>query len=208
MADSLPFEEDENLGSDGNGGSDMSVVFVSTQQTVDLRVDEIDDERTPEGMACMGVFFHDRLIARSIVPPEALEQLEAQEIFSDPVRLGLAAVEEDPGLQCRLFALLPASRFQEQETQDEEPWAASVPRFEDILEDEEDEDEEDEDEEDEGDLESGEAIVPLLLGHVVRFGRDRRHPDSLAEEAADVLRAILSEDRPLTNIVDKLLEDL
>lgn len=203
MADSLPFEEDENLGSDGNGGSDMSVVFVSTQQTVDLRVDQIDDERTPEGMACMGVFFHDRLIARSIVPPEAIQQLEAQDIFADPVRLGLAAVEEDPGLQCRLFALLPASRFQEQEIQEDEPWAASVPRFEDIL-----EDEDEEDEEDEGDLESGEAIVPLLLGHVVRFGRDRRHPDSLAEEAADVLRAILSEDRPLTNIVDKLLEDL
>ena len=52
------------------------------------------------------------------------------------------------------------------------------------------------------------AVVPLLLGHVVRFGRDRKHPDSLAEEAADVLRAILSEDRPLTNIVDKIIEDL
>ena len=66
----------------------------------------------------------------------------------------------------------------------------------------------DDDEADEDEEMDGEAIVPLLLGHVVRFGRDRKHPDSLAEEAADVLRAILSEDRPLTNIVDKIIEEL
>ncbi len=198
------FEDDENLESGGNGDAQTSVAFVSTQHTVVLRVDEIEDDRTPEDMVCMGVYFQDRLIARSIVPPEALQQLEIQDVFSAPVRLGLAAVEEDPGLQCRLFALLPAAKFQEQgqeqESEQEEPWAASVPRFEDVLQNNADDDDDDEMDE--------EAIVPLLLGHVVRFGRDRKHPDSLAEEAADILLAILSEDRPLTNIVDKLLEDL
>ena len=53
-----------------------------------------------------------------------------------------------------------------------------------------------------------EEVVPLLLGHIVRFSRDRRHPDDLAAEAADVLRAVLSDDRPLTNVIDKILEDL
>lgn len=202
-----PFEDEEHSESDGNGGPHAQVAFVSTQQTVPLQVDEVEDDRTPEGMVCMGVYFRERLIARSIVLPEALEQLEAQDVFSDPVRLGLAAIEEDPGLQCRLFALLPASRFQdleqeqEREQEPEEPWAASVPRFEDVMQ----ANEREEGEEDEiGD----DAIVPILLGHVVRFGRDRKHPDSLAEEAADVLRAILSDDKPLTSIVDKLLEDL
>jgi len=130
------YEDDEYLGSGGNGGAESTVAFVSTQQTVELSVDEIEDDRTPEGMVCMGVFFQARLIARSIVPPEALEQLEAQQVFASPVRLGLAAVEEEPGLQCRLFALLPASRFQEQEPEQEaaEPWAASVPRCEEVLE--------------------------------------------------------------------------
>ena len=205
MSDLPSFEEDEGFEPGGNGDSQTSVVFVSTQQSVALRVDEIEDDRTPDDMVCMGVFFQDRLIARSIVPPEALDQIEDQEVFSGPVRLGLAAVEEDPGLQCRLFALLPVSRFQEHmqepEREPEEPWAASVPRFEDQLKD---------DQTSEFDDESGDedAVVPLLLGHVVRFGRDRKHPDSLAEEAADVLRAILSDDRPLTNIVDKILEDL
>jgi hypothetical protein len=203
MEGSPPYEEDDELGLGGNGDAQTSVAFVSTQQTVNLHVDEIDDDRTPGDMVCMGVFFQDRLIARSIVPPEALHQLEAQDVFADPVRLGLAAVEEDPGLQCRLFALLPAARFHEpeREREPEEPWAASVPRFEDVMREADDDDEVDEEMD-------GEAIVPLLLGHVVRFGRDRKHPDSLAEEAADVLRAILSEDRPLTNIVDKILEDL
>ncbi len=205
MSELTPFEDEEEFDPGGNGGSQASVVFVSTQQTVALSVDEIEDDRTPDGMVCMGVFFQERLIARSIVPPDALDQIEEQDVFFGPVRLGLAAVEEDPGLQCRLFALLPASRFheheQETERESDEPWAASVPRFEDVMRDEEEA-------EFDMDDENGDAVVPLLLGHVVRFVRDRRHPDSLAEEAADVLRAILSDDRPLTNIVDKIIEDL
>jgi hypothetical protein len=205
MVELPPYHDDDEFEPGGNGGSQTSVVFVSTQQTVELSVDEIDDDRTPDGMVCMGVFFQDRLIARSIVPPEALDQIEDQEVFSGPVRLGLAAVEEDPGLQCRLFALLPASRFhehsQEPGGEPDEPWAASVPRFEDLMQNDQEIDMDD-------DEENEDAVVPLLLGHVVRFGRDRRHPDSLAEEAADVLRAILADDRPLTNIVDKIIEDL
>jgi hypothetical protein len=189
-----PEEDNEIDGPDGNGGHSTPVAFVSTQQSIQLRVDEVNDDRTPDGMVCMGTYFRKRLIARSIVPPEALSELETQDVFSAPVRLGLAAVEEDPGLQCRLYALLPASQFQEEE-ESREPWMASVPQFEDSYRDGS-EGEEDED------------IVPLLLGHIVRFSRDRRHPEDLAAEAADVLRAILSDERPLTNVIDKILEDL
>ena len=172
------------------------VAFVSTQQSVPLEITEVDDDRTPEGMVCMGTFFNERLIARSIIPPEALDEVESHDLLSDPVRLGLAAFEDDPGLQCRLYALLPASQLMEdQAEEEEEPWAASVPRFEDVMEQSESDERE-------------EAIVPLLLGHIVRFARDRKHPDDLAAEAADILRAILSEDRPLTDVVDKILEDL
>jgi len=205
MSELPPFKDDEEPEPGGNGDAQASVVFVSTQQSVALHVEDIEDDRTPDDMVCMGVFFQDRLIARSIVPPEAFDQIEDQQVFSGPVRLGLAAVEEDPGLQCRLFALLPVSRFQEHmqehEQGPEEPWAASVPRFEDLMQEQQEPDFDDQPVDED-------AVVPILLGHVVRFGRDRRHPDSLAEEAADVLRAILSDDRPLTNIVDKLLEDL
>ena len=189
-----PDEENELPGPGGNGGPTTPVAFVSTQQSIQLNVNEVDDDRTPEGMVCMGTFFRKRLIARSIVAPEALTELMNQNIFSGPVRLGLAAVEQDPGLQCRLYALLPPAQFQDDD-EPEEPWMASVPRFEDqgYV-----------DENDDGE----EEVMPLLLGHIVRFSRDRRHPEDLAAEAADVLRAVLSDDRPLTNVIDKILEDL
>lgn len=175
------------------GAPEVPIAFVSTQQTIPLRVAEVDDHRTPDGMRCMGTYFKGRLIARSVVPPEALGELESHEVFASPVRLGLAAVEQSPGLQCRLFALLPASHFEEDEPR--EPWLDSVPRFEDTVPETDDDEEE-------------EIIIPILLGHIVRFKQDRKHPEDLASEAADVLRAILSEERPLKNVVDKLLEDL
>ncbi|KPJ91369.1 MAG: hypothetical protein AMS18_08825 [Gemmatimonas sp. SG8_17] len=189
-----PDEEQEYPEPQDEGQSPLPVAFVSTQQSIPLQVDEVADERTPEGMVCMGTFFNERLIARSIISPEALAEIEHQDVFAVPVRLGLAAVENEPGLQCRLYALLPATQFLEKEDEPEEPWLASVPRFEDVTKQEEKAEEE--------------AIVPLLLGHIVRFQRDRRHPDNLAAEAADILRAILSEERPLTDVIDKILEEL
>ncbi len=170
------------------------VAFVATQDPVPLRVAEILDRRTPDGMICMGTFLEEQAqpIARSAVPDDMLSELEASGAFGDPVRLALAAVEEKPGLQCRLFALLPAEHFREAESEPEEPWAASVPRFED----------------DEREKIPENAVVPLLLGHIVRFQRDRKHPDDLALEAEDVLQTIISKDSPTSEVVDKLLQDL
>ncbi len=172
--------------------SETPVAFVSTQEPVNLRVSRVEDDRMPEGMICMGTFFDDRLIARSAVTPEALAELTDRNVFQTPVRLALAAVEEEPGLQCRLFALLPLEQLQAAQEDPDEPWAASVPRYEDAVEEPEDED----------------AVASILLGHIVRFEKDRKHASDLAAEAADVLRTILSDDHPLTDVVDKLLDDL
>ena len=174
---------------------DAAMAFVTTQNPVSVRVAEIDDSRIPEGMICMGTFLKSdkKPIARSAVPPDVLSDLEARDAFANPVRLALAAVEEEPGLQCRLFALLPAEYFQEPESEEPpEPWAASVPKFEDLERQELPKD----------------AVVPLLLGHIVRFERDRKHPDNLAMEAGDVLQSIVSKESATTEVVDKLLEDL
>lgn len=187
----------------GEEGPSTPVALVSTVDPVAIQVGEVDDERIPDGMVCMGAFLAGRLIARSIVPPEMLADLSHRNVFQEPVRIALAAVERDPGLQCRLFALLPADQVEE-EDEDEEPWAASVPKFEDVVAEQEEE-EEDEDEEAQ---EEEERVYPLLLGNIVRFNRDRKHPDDLAAEAADVLQTIIADDRPLSNIVDKLLDDL
>lgn len=186
---------DSPLDPDADDDANASVALVSTLEPLTVRVAEIPDDRIPDGMACMGAFLNGRLIARSAVPPEMILDLTDRDVFSVPVRIALAAVEQDPGLQCRLFALLPATSFEEQEEQ--EPWAASVPSFEAGQEvDGEDQDEEED------------AVVPLLLGHIVRFTRDRKHPDDLAAEAADILHTILVDETPMGNVVDKILEDL
>ena len=189
-------DEPEYNSPDSEGQTpDAAVAFVVTQGPVPVRVAEIADSRIPEGMICMGTFLksHRKPIARSAVPPNMLSDLKARDAFADPVRLALAAVEEKPGLQCRLFALLPAEYFQEPESEEpEEPWAASVPKFEDRERQELPEN----------------AVVPLLLGHIVRFERDRKHHDNLAMEAGDVLQSLISKESATTEVVDKLLEDL
>ena len=83
------------------------------------------------------------------------------------------------------------------ESEDEpEPWAASVPGagFESATDGEPD----------------GEGIERLegmlFLGQIVRFDRDRVHPDNLGLEAADVLRRLV--EGRTSEVVDRALDDL
>jgi hypothetical protein len=158
-------------------------------------VARLDDERTPEGMVCLGTRVEGRLIARCVVPKEMAEMLEERRILRDPVPLALAVKEAAPGLQCRLFAVvdLPADALAEEE-EPEAPWASSVPssHFDTLS---------------HSDDEPGESQrVAVLLGHVVRFEKDRRHRGNLPLEAADVLAALVA--GRASDVVDKVLEDL
>ena len=176
------------------------VVFVSTAVPVQISVVPLDDERAPEGSA-LGSYIGARLVARCAMPREAIEHLIELDLFNEPVPLALLAVEEEPGLQCRLFALVPAERIADGE-HDAEPWRASVPSFEDSLAEDDEDDEEDDgdltaagglegaaDEEGEDDDES--TVASILLGHIVRFDRDRKFADDLTAEAVDVLQKIV-----------------
>jgi len=176
--------------------------MVTTSSAVDITVREVLDERTPDDAVCLGTFFEGRLIARCIVPPEALAAVEDHALFAKPVHLGLLGFEEPPGLQCRLLAfvdstLLPPDMDEEDEEDEEEPWRASVPRP---------------DFESAGDggpsmaMGEPEGTVPILLGHIVRMSKDRKHPDDLAGEATDVLATILT--GSVSEVVDRVLEDL
>jgi hypothetical protein len=181
-------EEGEGEGDeDGGEGSARPAVFVTTAQPVPVRVDRLDDERAPEGTA-LGAFIGDRLIARSAMDAESIDRLLSLGLFDEPVPLGLFAYEEEPGLQCRLFALVRSDALREAAHEDE-PWKASVPSF---------EDREDED---------GPSMETILLGHIVRFETDRKHPDDLAAEAVDILQKILS-GGPLSDANQKAIDDL
>lgn len=205
------------------------VALAATDRPLPLRLATIEDERAPDGMACIGSFLGPKLVARCVVPPDAAAFLLERGLFAQPVRLALAAREEAPGLQCQLFALvdLPGDFFDtpDEEEESASPWADSVPgtaydramqegpahptRGGDGAEDGQDaEDAEDEeDEEDEEEDEPGqERQAAVFLGQIIRFDHDRKHPDDLALETMDVLRTIVQGD--VSEVVDKVLEDL
>ncbi|MDF1502437.1 hypothetical protein [Roseisolibacter sp. H3M3-2] len=186
-------EDDESEDDEDEDGPQRPAVFITTAQPVAIRVDRLDDERAPEG-SVLGAFIGDRLVARSAMDPEAIDRLLGLGLFQQPVPLGLFAYEEEPGLQCRLFALIPSGTLSEAAHADE-PWKASVPSYEDSLKDADEE---------EGD---GPQLETVLLGHIVRFAADRKHPDDLAAEAVDVLHKILT-GGTLSDASSRAIDDL
>jgi hypothetical protein len=171
----------------------IPAAIAATEEPVQLDVALIDDERVPSEMVCMGTFRNGRLVARAVLSPEAWAQIEEHGFFEKPLQVVLVARLAPPGLQCQLFAMVPLAEDEVEET--EEPWAASVPSsaYEAALEGEADE-------------EDDPQVAPIPLGNVVRFERDRVHPESLPLETADVLRKIIEGDA--SEVVDRALSDL
>ncbi|MCZ8203840.1 hypothetical protein [Gemmatimonas sp.] len=181
-------------------------VFVTTREPVSVSIAQLDDPRAPESSA-LAAYIDGRMVARSAMPAEAIARLVELRLFDEPVPLGLFAYEEAPGLQCRLFALVPRSLL-EADVHNAEPWKESVPSYEASLgggAGDDDEDDEEDDEDEEGEETPFETI---LLGHIVRFARDRRHPDDLAAEAVDILQRIIHGAESLEDADRKAIDDL
>jgi hypothetical protein len=181
-------------------GSDSAMTpaaIAATDRPVQLSVQLVQDERVPDGMVCMGSFRNGRLIARSAMPPEAWEQIREYHIFDEPVQVVLVARTAPPGLQCQLYAMVPLPDMDEEP---DEPWAASVPgsTYEASLVEDEDADE--------GEDADDPQVAPIPLGNIVRYARDRIHPESLPLEAVDVLRKIV--DGETSELIDRALSDL
>jgi hypothetical protein len=181
----------------GPNGAPTPAAIAATESPVQLTVALVEDERVPDGMVCMGSYRNGRLVARSVMPPEAWAQIDEYGIFDEPVQVVLVARAAPPGVQCQLYAMVPLP--EETDDEPEEPWATSVPgsSYEASLEEGEDEEAEDEDEP---------RVAPIPLGHIVRYERDRVHPESLPMEAVDLLRKII--DGKTAEVVDRALADL
>jgi hypothetical protein len=177
-----PDDRPESTELPASGDTPSPAAIAATEQPVQIAVGLVNDERIPEGMVCMGSYRNGRLVARSVLPPEAWSQIQAYGIFDEPVQIVLVARHAPPGLQCQLYAMVPLP--DDDEDEDEEPWSASVPgsSYESVVE------AGDEDEDDESDDEDEPAVAPIPLGNIVRYERDRVHPESLPLEAVDVLR--------------------
>ena len=175
------------------GESPSPAAIAATERPVQITVGLLEDERIPEGMVCMGSYRNGRLVARAVLPPEAWGQIHEYGIFDEPVQIVLVARAAPPGLQCQLYAMVP---LPDEEDQEDEPWSASVPgsSYESVVEGEEEEPDDDP------------AVAPIPLGSIVRYDRDRVHPESLPLEAVDVLRRII--DGETSEVVDRALADL
>lgn len=207
--DESPDESPEEEDSEGEGAEAEArpAVFVTTREPVTLIVSRLDDPRAPESSA-LAAYIDGRMVARSAMPPEAIARLLELRLFEEPVPLGLFAYEDAPGLQCRLFALVPRTAL-EGDTHDSEPWKESVPSYEAsrAMDDDDDDDDEDDDDEEEMDEDST-PFETILLGHIVRFEKDRRHPDDLAAEAVDILQRIIHGAESLEDADRKAIDDL
>lgn len=167
--------------------------IAATEEPVQLEVGLVVDERIPTGMICMGTYRNGRLVARAVLTPEAWAQIEEHGFFDEPVQVILVARLAPPGLQCQLFAMVPIP--EEGSEEPEEPWAASVPSssYETSL-------------ESEAAAEEDPEVAPIPLGNIVRYDRDRVHPESLPLETADVLKKII--EGGASEVIDRALADL
>ena len=166
--------------------------IAATAEPVQLKVALIEDERVPSEMVCMGTFRNGRLVARTVMTPEAWGQIQENDYFQQPLQVVLVGRIAPPGLQCQLFAMVP---FPEDDSDAEEPWSASVPSssYESSL-------------EPEATPEDDPRVAPVPLGNIVRYQRDRVHPDSLPLETADILKKIIEGDA--SEVIDRALADL
>ncbi len=208
------FDDDADEGPEGaepfdgetGGDDDRPAVFVTTTTAIPITVQRMEDERAPEGV-CLGAFIGERLVARCAMPSEAIEHLLKLDLFAEPVPLGLFAYEEEPGLQCRLFALVPHEKLKDADSADE-PWKESVPSYEQSRATDDRDGELFGDADEDGERERRETV---LLGHIVRFESDRKHNDDLAAEAVDILQKIIVGgplDEADTKAIDDLLDSL
>src|SRR5918993_5968595 len=103
----------------------VPAAIAATEEPIQLRVALIQDDRVPAEMVCMGTYRNDRLVARSVITPEAWAQIEEHGFFDQPLQVVLVARVAPPGLQCQLFAMVPLP--DEEAEEPDEPWSASVP---------------------------------------------------------------------------------
>src|SRR5713101_2923844 len=91
----------------GGDAAPGPTAIAATEEPIQLSVTLLEDERVPEGMVCMGTYRNGRLVARSVMTPEAWTQIEEHRFFDDPLQVVLVARVAPPGIQCQLFAMVP-----------------------------------------------------------------------------------------------------
>ncbi len=172
-----------------------SLIIVTHPEPVVLDARPIDHDAVPDGAIGVGYYYHDALIARSVVAPESMDAIHS--ILSAPVNLALAAtVDEQGNIDGRVCLVLPVGRLPHEQDEEDEPWKASVPPPPPEVEQGYGDDATD----------AAPRVVLLPIGNVVRSARDRNHPDDPAGDAREMLGNLLN--GRAQDAVAKAIDDL
>ena len=151
------------------------------------------------------------LLAVNAYPAPLVDAFLATDAFGEPVIVVGAAWEEEGGVRGELSVLLPARAMKDmQETisppenahDEREPWADSAPHSGSSYDDAVDGTDDDHDADDS----QSEPHVPLVIGAIIRFPENRKHPGDFALEVDDLMRAIL--DGRAMDASEKRIENL
>ncbi len=123
------------------------------------------------------------VLAQGSLPEALFEAVQQIGLFNHPVPLLLTAQDDDGGIRAILAAVVPVKEMERAERASraaDEPWLASVEPEPDVS-------------SFSADAEPEEVPhVPFALGVILRFPEDRKHPESIDDEALDLLATLLS----------------
>ena len=187
----FPSDADEPTGDD-----ETPMARVVTAHPVRLRLVAVEDDRAPAGSVVfrtLGVFEgalptddvpdDAPVLAQGSLPEATFAALSSANVFAEPHPLLLAVRDDAGGLAGVLFALVPQptlERLERAGRAEDEPWLSSLDEpVDDVIASDTDDSSEET------------PVVPFALGAIVRFAEDRRHPESLNEEAVDLMASLL-----------------
>jgi hypothetical protein len=170
-------------------------VLVGTAAPVQIEVRTVEHHLTPDNTVCVGTFHEGHTIGRCAIPAEGVKEFLDMSLFDKPVSLALNVRLGGPGVEGSLLALVPMEKTEAGVDEEDEPWRASVS---DIS----------FDAQEPTDSDTGPAshLVGVFLGEIVRFDQDRRNPNSLLREAADMLAGVIR--GKVSSAVDRVIEEL
>ena len=170
---------------------EQSIARVMTLSPIKLRLVATPHPRQPEGHTVFRAVgaLHGELtdespvLAQGSLPSATFDAVQRTGLFDTAVPLMLTAQEDEGGIRGTLAAIVSAQAVERAERAgraEAEPWLASVNDAPDVP-------------DFSGVDDAGEArLTPFLLGVILRFPEDRKYPDSLNDEAIDLLATLLS----------------
>ncbi len=184
------------------GEGEPGVVFVGTRKRIPLDTHLDPGRPVPRGTVSVKILRRDTgtPIGQFAAVRETVDRLRG--LFAEPRQVGMSCAEEYPGVVGQLLVLLPplavTDLLGEEAESPDEAWKESLEEEPDLgaadLDDPS------------GEEKSNDRLAALHAGNVVRFAVDRTHPDSLAREAADLLREAL--EGPLPPLAERLIQEL